>query len=382
MSLGRRQRHPRGSALIWTTVVLVVLIGFCSLAVDWGRVQVVKTELRRTADAAARYAAPAMGDGIAAVRARAKDVADDNTADGTPVILTDSDIEVGRWDADARAFVPNGTPADAVRITARRSGDTAVPLMFARVFGRQSANVSASAVMRAAQSAGGFTGLNGISFHNNTFIGSYDSASVTKPGKAHSTGKGALASNGAISAHNHVELDGDVTIGPSGSVSGVTIDGKTSKKTTAITAPATPPAGTGSNPLGLPSTYTVSVPTTLPGGTYRFTSLTVNANLSFSGPASVYVDGNIAVDNSTAITAFESRPSNLKIYQTGTGRTFIANNDFEITATVVAPGSDFTAKNKLFFYGSALFRSIDAKNNTEIFIDERIAPATSGGLVQ
>src|SRR5688572_25321978 len=123
----------RGSALIWTTVVLTVLTAFCSLAVDLGRVQVVKTELRRTVDAAARYAAPAMGQGIAAVRARAKDVADDNLADGRPVILTDADIEPGHWIKGTRTFVPNGLPNDAVRVTARRTGSDAVPLMFARV---------------------------------------------------------------------------------------------------------------------------------------------------------------------------------------------------------------------------------------------------------
>ena len=80
MAMARPRR--RGTSLIWVVVTLPVLMGFCSLAVDWGRVQVVKTELRRAADAAARYAAPALSDGITAVRARAKDSADDNTADG------------------------------------------------------------------------------------------------------------------------------------------------------------------------------------------------------------------------------------------------------------------------------------------------------------
>ncbi len=67
-------------------VLLPVLIGLCSLAVDWARTfSFVKTELSRAADAAARYAGTAVGQGIATVRTRAKNAANDNAADGTPV---------------------------------------------------------------------------------------------------------------------------------------------------------------------------------------------------------------------------------------------------------------------------------------------------------
>src|SRR5687767_648315 len=92
---GRHRRGPasrvRGSTLPWITVVLAVGLAFASLAVDWAHVLVVRTELRRTVDAAARYAAPVFDQGIVAVRARAKDAADDNLADGTPVVLSNSD---------------------------------------------------------------------------------------------------------------------------------------------------------------------------------------------------------------------------------------------------------------------------------------------------
>jgi len=375
-----RLKHRRGSSLIWTTVTLTVLAGFCSLGVDWGRVQLVKTELRRTADAAVRYAAPAMAQGIDAVRARAKDVADDNLADGKPVILADSDIEHGHWVSGTRTFVPNGIPADAVRVTARRSGADAVPLMFARILGRHSVNVSASAGFLTSQSPG-FTGLNGIQFKNNTFVGSYDSGVVIKPVKGVSTGHGALASNGVIEGQNRVELDGNATIGPAGSVSGIDVDGSTTKQSTPIVAPTSPAWSADPNPLGLPSSYTVNSSTVLPGGTYKFTSLTLNADLSFSGKAVVHVNGNISAGRVT-ITAYDGRPSNLKIHQLGEGRTFIANNDLTMTAAVMAPGSDFTAKNKLTFYGTAVFRSIEAMNNTEIFLDQSAVTEVAGGLVQ
>src|SRR5580704_16624309 len=50
--LNNSRRH--GVAIIYVIVVLIVMIGFCSFAVDLGRVQTAKTELRRATDAAAR----------------------------------------------------------------------------------------------------------------------------------------------------------------------------------------------------------------------------------------------------------------------------------------------------------------------------------------
>ena len=45
-----------GTVLIYVMVAVIALLGVCSLAVDWGRVQVTRTELTRTANACARYA--------------------------------------------------------------------------------------------------------------------------------------------------------------------------------------------------------------------------------------------------------------------------------------------------------------------------------------
>src|SRR5438067_2329841 len=52
---GRRTR--RGFAVVQVAILLVVLTGFTSLAVDWGRVQLAKTKLQVVADSAARAAA-------------------------------------------------------------------------------------------------------------------------------------------------------------------------------------------------------------------------------------------------------------------------------------------------------------------------------------
>src|SRR5579863_1632100 len=54
-SIALRRNH--GMSIIYVIVSMSVLMGFCSLAVDLGRVVTTKTELHRAADAAAREAA-------------------------------------------------------------------------------------------------------------------------------------------------------------------------------------------------------------------------------------------------------------------------------------------------------------------------------------
>ena len=53
-------------------------------------------------------------------------------------------------------------------------------------------------------------------------------------------------------------------------------------------------------------------------------------------------------------------------------RTFTVNNDAVFTAQIFASDSDFEARNNLTFYGSALFRTMVFKNNTNLFFDERL----------
>ena len=49
LALGRR-----GSTLPYLTVAILTLIAFVSVAVDWGRVTMVKSDMQRCADATAR----------------------------------------------------------------------------------------------------------------------------------------------------------------------------------------------------------------------------------------------------------------------------------------------------------------------------------------
>src|SRR3954462_5740699 len=95
----RQRRQRRGLGLCWSTVVLVALCMFASLAVDFGRVQLVKGQLRAAADASALAAANLVLSDVPAAKQAAVDTARGNLAHGAPVALTGADVVPVIWDA-------------------------------------------------------------------------------------------------------------------------------------------------------------------------------------------------------------------------------------------------------------------------------------------
>src|SRR5262245_36102543 len=96
-----RSRDRKGWSAIYVVIMMAVL---CSFGVDLGRVQLVKTELQRSADAAARAGAASVPGDFTAARAAAIQFATLNKADGAPVVLQTSDIEFGKWNATTKQF--------------------------------------------------------------------------------------------------------------------------------------------------------------------------------------------------------------------------------------------------------------------------------------
>jgi hypothetical protein len=149
-----RQRNAcRGFAGYYLVLIMVVLCGFASFGVDFGRVQLVKTELRRAADAAARAGAGSIRDGLDEANLQAQRLAFLNKADGQPVELLPADIEFGKWDTKKKQFtrLPSNqfSSANACRVVARKSAQrgTAVPLAFGRIVGHGLQDVSAEAIV-------------------------------------------------------------------------------------------------------------------------------------------------------------------------------------------------------------------------------------------
>jgi hypothetical protein len=152
----KRERYQRrGISAIYMIVAMVGLCALCSLGVDYGHVQLVKTELRRAADSSARAAASQMRVSKSAAIAKAVEYAGYNKADGSKVVLDQTnDIEFGMWNPATRKFTKSNSndisSLNAVHVIARRitRRGTSVPLMFARVLGQDACDVEAETIVQ------------------------------------------------------------------------------------------------------------------------------------------------------------------------------------------------------------------------------------------
>lgn len=374
---GRPRR--RGMMIVYLIVILSIIFGLASLAVDYGRVQIAKTQLQIATDAAVKWAAKSATGAKAELHARATDAAGDNKVNGETPVYALADVEIGAWNAVTRTFTANAAPNNAVRLT----GTHVVPLMFGGVIQKPFVTIRASAVARR-MSTGGMIGLNGITVKNNVFVGSYNSTVTTTPTESTAQGNATISSNGTIQADNNGVIMGSVAYGPSGSVDVKrwTVTGDTTQLRDVVTAPSEPAWSPTGNPGSVPQNYT-HPGGQLAGGTYYFTTLNIHGPLTFAGPATVYVNGNVTIEgNSSDVTAYAGRPPNLTIYQLGADRKFTTKNDVAIKATIIAPRSDLEAMNKIAIYGQMVFDTITLMNTATFFYDESGALAQSVQLVQ
>ncbi len=131
-----------------------VAIGVAALAVDTGMMFSARQELQSAADAAALAAAAKLGssgDARALATLEAESIANANRVMGSDADLLEADVVFGHavLVAEKYDFYPNSQPYDAVRVKVRRDQtvqDGPVSLLFAKSFGKGTANVSASAV--------------------------------------------------------------------------------------------------------------------------------------------------------------------------------------------------------------------------------------------
>lgn len=138
-----RQQRRQGAMLVLIAVLLPVLLFLVAMSVDVGYMQLVRTELRASTDAATRAAGESLSrtQSIDQARQAAKDLAATNLVAGEPLVLEDSDIVFGRSTLQPGGewkFTPDATPINAVRVNSRRTRDSksgSVPLLFGRLLG-------------------------------------------------------------------------------------------------------------------------------------------------------------------------------------------------------------------------------------------------------
>ena len=178
----RARYGTRGAMLIYMSVVLAALMAVTSLAVDWGRVQLTKTELQRAADSAARAAMSQLNFGTTAAQTAAVTFAGDNKADSSKVVIDPTnDIDFGTWDSVGRTFTvltgSDVSSANAVRVSARRTSarGNATPLVFGQTIGMSTCDETASAVASLGPTeiidySSGFTGDTTLALNGSALI--------------------------------------------------------------------------------------------------------------------------------------------------------------------------------------------------------------------
>lgn len=389
-----------GSAMVYAVVGMTALTGFCSLAVDLGRVHVAKVELQHAADAAARYAAAGLPQGTAEARRRAVDAADDNKADGHAVALDpDRDVEFGVWDEQTRTFTKLSGPAEAganaMRVTTRlvASRGTAVPMMFARVVGKPSCDLEARCiVMYKAPGPAGIIGLNKIDLGKQAEIAGYNSA-LGQPGGANVRATANVSSNGTIKVDGGIQ--GTAKVGPQGSLQGSITGRLTNLPSNLSFAPtdfgsaatvnnntAIGACSSGRRPLnGTDFKLDNGETITLPAGTYYFTKLELDnqAVATFGAASTVYVNGDIKVANHAEIRAGGNRPANFRIRQ-GSGFATDISNHGVLTGELYAPGSVLTLGNQGQFNGAVVAKEITGGNHAKLYNDEQLNASNTASI--
>lgn len=140
-TMRRRWQDERGVALIITAGSMIALTSAVALAIDVGMLTVARSEAQLAADGAALAGAVSLvqipdSDGYA--RARAREFGGRNSIRGQTAVVLEEDVDV---DLAARTVT--------VRVLRTEARDNPVGTFFARIFGVNTVNISASAVARA-----------------------------------------------------------------------------------------------------------------------------------------------------------------------------------------------------------------------------------------
>jgi len=140
--------------IIYMVMLVPVVVGFVSLGVDFGHVQVVKQELEHASEAAARAAVSQLAGGVTTVQNTAVTWGAKDYADGSPVVIDpNNDVVFGTWTSGTRSFsVLSGaarSSANAIQVYARHTAarGTAVQLYFGGVIGIASCDTTASCIV-------------------------------------------------------------------------------------------------------------------------------------------------------------------------------------------------------------------------------------------
>lgn len=147
-----KQSRKRAGGYVMATfcIVTVVLIGFCSLAVDYGHCVLVQTELQRVTDATAHDYMVLYnigGTSYANAHGPASYSASYNPVDTCSTVTPTISVTWGYWNSTTHTFSATATTSNiAVKVTASYTAKNgnAIPLIFAKILGQSSCDISAT----------------------------------------------------------------------------------------------------------------------------------------------------------------------------------------------------------------------------------------------
>lgn len=144
----RLARDERGVALPPAAFGILMVLGITGMAVEAGHIYLTDASLQSAADAAAIAGARALphADAVHGAVYRTTEQSLPSGSHGTA--LSDGDVVLGRLDLETHLFTQGNGPANAVRVTVRRSmaGGNPVPTVFSRLFGVSGVDLVAESV--------------------------------------------------------------------------------------------------------------------------------------------------------------------------------------------------------------------------------------------
>jgi hypothetical protein len=140
-------KQRRGAALIYGTIVVIALCAIASLAVDYGRAQMIKGHMQRVCDATAHdYIVLYNSGGTSYANANGPSTYQNSPVNGASPRYN---VTWGRWNSNSRNFSTTSSSGDiAVRVTASctAAGGNPIRLFWAALVGRSTLNVTVNSV--------------------------------------------------------------------------------------------------------------------------------------------------------------------------------------------------------------------------------------------
>ncbi|MHC4402876.1 MAG: DUF7305 domain-containing protein [Planctomycetota bacterium] len=404
-----KRPHRRGTVVVLTAVLLMVLFAMVAFAIDTGCIVHARTRLQRAADACALAAAgelPNIHDATLAARTIATE---NHEAIGEGLALGDDDdegghldpmeITYGLWDRDTATFQsppPYGYSPNAVRVTMQRSQATGNPvgLLFGRLLGRSRCDVSASAIaLYDHWLCGPFIGIDWLSIPGSPGTDSYDSEKAPYSW-SDARDRGSICSDGPIGVDGAALVRGDARAGKGHWVTltgGGTVTrsiGSRKKPLNLSMVNATLAAASNDNaqiPL-IPTGNSFVSPVDadgnflldgnkvidMPPGTYYFNDFTLAGQAVFNvhGPTTIYIAGNMERAGGTLVTNPTQQPSNLAFLMTGGTANVTSNNDF--FGVIYAPNTHITIDGASDYYGAVVGKTLTITGTGEGHYDESL----------